>query len=230
MTCYNSWRQAVLLSICIHCIVFAAIGVFSIFNRTDELSTDYIEMELVSDPAVPLTSTTQSIEQAQPFPTQVSTPPQMGTPGREQSNLASGIIGEAGDHEVQTASTGYSSISGESLSNARTEQSFRDTIGTESSTRKKSEILPPRILRRVEPSYPEQARMEGWEGTVLIRVEVLSNGLPGSITVRKSSGHPLLDDAAIKAMENWLFAPAEDTATGMPEVCYTNVPLTFRLN
>lgn len=229
MKCYNSWRQAVLMSICIHCIVFVGIGLFSISSLTDELPTNYIEMELVSDPTVPFTTPTQAVEQIQTSPTQVSTTPQMETPGQEQSNIVRNFVGGAGNHEIQ-AIAGYSSFPGKNVSNTGTEQSFSGNIGTESSTEIKPEILPPRILRKIEPTYPEQARLQGWQGKVNIRVEVLSDGLPGDITVKKSSGYPLLDDAAVKAIKRWRFVPAKNIATDMPQACYTSVSLIFTLN
>lgn len=46
-------------------------------------------------------------------------------------------------------------------------------------------------LRR--PPYPRWAREQGWEGRVLLEVEVLANGSLGAVHVRESSGHAPLD-------------------------------------
>jgi outer membrane biosynthesis protein TonB len=46
------------------------------------------------------------------------------------------------------------------------------------------------------PPYPSEARRRAWEGTVLLLVEILENGRPERITIRQSSGHPILDEAA----------------------------------
>ncbi len=64
--------------------------------------------------------------------------------------------------------------------------------------------------RTIPPVYPRIARESGWEGTVLIRVAVQPDGRPDSIKIRKSSGHPVLDHAAIDAIKKWRFLPAKD--------------------
>ena len=48
------------------------------------------------------------------------------------------------------------------------------------------------------PKYPMLARRRGWEGTVQLSVLVLEDGRVGDISVLTSSGHPLLDDTALK--------------------------------
>lgn len=87
---------------------------------------------------------------------------------------------------------------------------------------------PPQLLHKVEPSYPEEARRQRLEGRVVIRLEVLINGLSGIITIRQSSGQQLLDDAAIEAVRQWRFIPAKD-ARGTPVLSVTTVPIAFRL-
>ena len=54
--------------------------------------------------------------------------------------------------------------------------------------------------RTIPPIYPRIARKSGWEGTVRIRVVVQPDGAPGSIQVRKSSGYPVIDEAAAEAV------------------------------
>lgn len=77
------------------------------------------------------------------------------------------------------------------------------------------------------PPYPSRAQREGWEGNVLLRVQVSPSGKPGTIQVQKSSGHQLLDDAAIEAVKRWTFTPA--TQGGVPISGWVTVPLSFRL-
>lgn len=52
------------------------------------------------------------------------------------------------------------------------------------------------------------AKRRGWEGKVLLEVEVLRDGKPGTIRVAQSSGREVLDNAALKAVRRWLFEPA----------------------
>lgn len=49
--------------------------------------------------------------------------------------------------------------------------------------------------------YPMQARRLGWQGTVLLGFHLNSNGRIEAIRIRHSSGHTVLDRAAISALE-----------------------------
>ena len=77
------------------------------------------------------------------------------------------------------------------------------------------------------PEYPEFAQERGWEGKVIMKVHVLPDGTTDSVTVVKSSGQKVLDDAAVKAVYKWSFVPAKRGDT--PIARYTNVPFTFKL-
>jgi protein TonB len=46
--------------------------------------------------------------------------------------------------------------------------------------------------------YPETARLQGWEGTVQLFVELSGEGRVEDVRVISSSGHAILDNAAIK--------------------------------
>lgn len=89
--------------------------------------------------------------------------------------------------------------------------------------------VPPQLLRKVEPPYPESARESERQGTVVVRLQVLENGRVGEVSIRKSSGHDDLDQAALKAVKKWRFVPAKDKDTGQPVSCFTNFPVIFRL-
>ncbi len=49
--------------------------------------------------------------------------------------------------------------------------------------------------------YPRIARRNGWEGTVILAIRVLPDGQLTDILVSSSSGHPVLDRAAIKILQ-----------------------------
>lgn len=84
-----------------------------------------------------------------------------------------------------------------------------------------------RYLHNPPPSYPWLARRMGIEGRVVLQVEILQNGNAGRIEVRQSSGHELLDQAAIKAVGGWSFEPAR--IAGSPITAWADVPISFRL-
>lgn len=84
------------------------------------------------------------------------------------------------------------------------------------------------IVRFVKPLYPAVAKDAGWEGIVVVRVLVQTNGLPGEVIVQKSSGYSLLDKAATEAVQQWRFKPAKDGNILINK--YVDIPLKFELH
>jgi protein TonB len=78
------------------------------------------------------------------------------------------------------------------------------------------------------PDYPTLAVRQGWQGTVLLRVRVLTSGAVESIEVVRSSGKKVLDDAAIHTVERWVFAPSTRGST--PIDGFATVPIEFKLD
>ncbi len=72
------------------------------------------------------------------------------------------------------------------------------------------------------------ARSREWQGKVMLRVLVSAEGLSDRVKVERSSGHEILDDAAIEAVKKWKFVPAKrgDTAVASPVL----VPIVFSLH
>ncbi len=86
---------------------------------------------------------------------------------------------------------------------------------------------PAGLTRRISPKYPKRARRKGWEGTTLLRVLVDRRGKSKAIQVSQSSGFAALDGAAVKAVEQWRFYPAQN-GNG-PVESWVRVPIIFRL-
>ncbi len=82
-------------------------------------------------------------------------------------------------------------------------------------------------LGNVPPVYPYRARRKEIEGRVVLRVQVLPGGTARSVEVLSSSGHAILDRAALKAVRAWRFVPAK--RAGAPVAGAIDVPITFRL-
>ena len=82
-------------------------------------------------------------------------------------------------------------------------------------------------LRNPAPDYPTAAQERGLQGRVILKVNVLASGKPADVLVAKTSGHRVLDDAAIKAVLSWTFDPARRGST--PIDGWVQVPLTFAL-
>lgn len=73
------------------------------------------------------------------------------------------------------------------------------------------------------PVYPELARRRGLEGLVLVEAQLDNQGHVMEVRPRQSSGHALLDNAALNAVKSWRF----DTAFAGKRV---QVPVRFRLS
>ncbi|OOC12859.1 energy transducer TonB [Dickeya dadantii] len=83
-------------------------------------------------------------------------------------------------------------------------------------------------LRNPPPAYPDVAINRGWEGTVLLNVQVRPDGKVQTIRLQRSSGYPTLDDAAREAVQHWSFVPAR--RGDQPESGWVVVPVDFTLN
>lgn len=63
-----------------------------------------------------------------------------------------------------------------------------------------------RLIHRVEPEYPSDARARHIEGTVVLNMEIQANGQVGAVLV--VSGDSLLSEAAVRAVKQWRYGPA----------------------
>lgn len=82
-------------------------------------------------------------------------------------------------------------------------------------------------LDNPRPHYPMAARRMGWEGRVVLNVEVLAEGRCGGINVFRSSGHEVLDNAALNTVKGWRFSPARHA--GRPVTQWFRLPINFSL-
>jgi periplasmic protein TonB len=62
---------------------------------------------------------------------------------------------------------------------------------------------------------------------VLVRARVLPSGQVGEIEIRRSSGHDVLDQAALDAVKRWKFNPARED--GEPVADWVSIPVRFNL-
>jgi len=82
-------------------------------------------------------------------------------------------------------------------------------------------------LNNPPPEYPPAAARQHWEGTVVLRVRVLSTGRVESVEVQESSGRRILDEQAARTVKNWVFTPSKRGAT--PIDGWATVPIEFSL-
>jgi protein TonB len=66
-------------------------------------------------------------------------------------------------------------------------------------------ILAPRIVRRVDPAYPEVAAGARIKATVVVEAQVDTAGHVQ--TTKVVQGHPLFDESAVTALKQWRYQP-----------------------
>jgi len=86
----------------------------------------------------------------------------------------------------------------------------------------------PRYGDNVRPTYPQLARLRGYQGVVVLLVEVLVDGRVGQVGIRRSAGHEILDRAALEAVRMWRFEPGR--TEGRAVTMSVEVPVRFVLN
>jgi len=78
------------------------------------------------------------------------------------------------------------------------------------------------------PTYPIEARRRAQHGTVLLRIQVASDGSVERVEVARSSGFDLLDDSAIETVRTrWRFVAAQRDGIAVESWC--EVPIRFAL-
>jgi len=82
-------------------------------------------------------------------------------------------------------------------------------------------------LNNPRPSYPMVARRMGWEGKVILNVEVLAEGACGAVNVFRSSGREVLDNSAMTIVKTWRFIPARRAGRAITQ--WFQVPINFSL-
>jgi protein TonB len=93
-------------------------------------------------------------------------------------------------------------------------------------------VVPPHpasgLASNRKPVYPVEARSRHETGRVVLRVQVSVAGSAAAVDIITSSGHPLLDQAALAAILAWRFDPA--TRAGLAVPGQVDVPVDFRMD
>lgn len=86
--------------------------------------------------------------------------------------------------------------------------------------------LGPDYASFARPIYPARALRRHKEGTVLVRLRIDKTGAPQEVRILRSAGRDL-DAAAKDAVLSSTFRPL--MRGGVPQPCWTEIPITFRL-
>jgi TonB family protein len=89
-----------------------------------------------------------------------------------------------------------------------------------------AEVVKPVLIHRVNPEYPEVARKSRIQGVVILEANVTREGTVKNLKVIRGL-HPILDQAAMKAVGQWRYKPA--TLNGKPVNVQTTITVNFKL-
>ena len=78
------------------------------------------------------------------------------------------------------------------------------------------------------PKYPRLARRRSFQGMVLIEALIDISGRVTTLKLISSSGHSVLDRAALQAVRRWRFTPGK--VAGQKREMWVKVPVRFQLN
>lgn len=207
----------------LHVAIFAAgsLGLMHGIEYGIDASNGMSEVELIAAPAPAVTSAmiaAHEVAQPQQTPTidehdvvepqkaETVTPQPAVTPAANPVLTTTNLNGPLGDGSSPVAGTDATTVYRAGSSSAYFKAGY---------------------YRNPPPPYPAEARRLKQEGRVLLEVLVTKEGKVGQSKVKQSSGYPLLDEAALRAIQTWKFRPA--TLGGIRVDILADIPIRFQL-
>lgn len=83
-------------------------------------------------------------------------------------------------------------------------------------------MVPPKVIRSVDPEFSEEARQTKFSGRVQFALEVDAKGRPNNIWIAKLAGMGL-DRNAVEAIRQYVFAPATCHGIAVPVSLFIDV-------
>jgi len=87
-------------------------------------------------------------------------------------------------------------------------------------------VAPPKLLSKVEPQYTDEARAALYQGTVVVKVEILTDGTARNVQVVQGLAFGL-NENAVEAIGQWRFQPG--TKGGHPVPVAATIEVNYRL-
>jgi periplasmic protein TonB len=79
------------------------------------------------------------------------------------------------------------------------------------------------VIKAVKPDYPQEARRRHIMGSGIVVLNVdRASGRVTSVTMAQSTGHKILDDAAIHTFSQWRFKP------GVVTIGRVKIPISYK--
>lgn len=76
------------------------------------------------------------------------------------------------------------------------------------------------------PRYPREAMEQGLSGRSLLKALIDSHGVVAAVIVETSSGHAVLDEAAVEELRGWHFVRGDAQST-VPALTIVRVPMRY---
>ncbi|MDT8903499.1 TonB family protein [Anaeroselena agilis] len=213
------WRKALLLSCLIHLLLFGMVGFWSGKLLFNPQAPQTIELELIDVP------TTGDKPERKPSPPAAENPQAAKVVIRQVAKSPEHTVDPKAVADDVFPSQPGMSAAGSGEKNKSAGSAAPGAIGRQAA----KGVTGPRVLSRVEPRYPEEARQSGVEGSVVVKAEILETGHPGEVSIVSSSGSKLLDDAAVQAVREWRFIPAHETDSRQAIRCFSKIAVVFKL-
>jgi protein TonB len=86
-------------------------------------------------------------------------------------------------------------------------------------------VMDGNLVRRVEPTYPQMAKIAHIQGDVLLQAKISKTGSIEDL--RGVSGHPILMQAALDAVRQWKYRPYQ--LNGEPVEVETTIKVQFHM-
>ena len=186
------------------------------------------QIQTTERPAVPQPTKLPPVETLVPTPAPPEASDQDAVAGTEPAAAGEAGAGSVPSSGLETGSSegsGSQTASGGAGSGAGGGEG--EETGSGGGSAAEAGFHPPQPLRDIHPQYPRSARRAGWEGLVRITALVDEAGVVRSAEVSSSSGHSVLDQAALDMVRQTLFDPASQD--GRAVACRVIIPVRFQL-
>ena len=176
-------------------------------------ATDVLQNAAQIEPA------TGGPHQADPAPSPTT---ELSLPNQSEKDPAlSRTAPESASEPPPLVSVEASSAAPEALAHLGSAPALRPQLGAAIS----QGVIEASLIRRVDPTYPQTARIERLAGSVILDATI---GEDGSIhEVKVISGPPLLADAATEAVKKWRYRPS--LLDGRPVAVQERITIVFKL-
>lgn len=222
------YAKSTVISLFLHGILIGCLVMLGPFNpiREQEKITA-IEVDIVPAPVVAAKITVPPIPPEPPAPSpagRVDSRP--AAAAARTAFLPPAIPGEVSDTSVAVIAAGGTGMFDQTTAVGQTGK--QDDGKGEGNGHDSGVRIPPSFRSGAKPAYPQAARKARWEGTVVVRVLINTDGSVASAALRESSGYDVLDESAVQAVSKWSYTPAKKG--GVPITSYHDVKVRFRLD